>query len=414
MCNVPKALPSNRTLRVLIVTDWFPYPPKTGMQIRIMNLLKHVGRNHQVWLLSFTDDDADPSAVEALEKTCYRLHIVKKPQLGGLAHPLKFIRFLFSGIPPDLRLHDVPQMRKMVREIILENDIEVVEILDSYMARYIEDIPRDKGVRTILTFIDIVFLKYDSIMRREKKLLRKLRLWLHSAMMRRWEPKYAGRFDQCVCVSQADKELLLKKNPHLKIDVVPNGVDARSIQPLPMKQDSHSLLFVGNMGYLPNVDAAEFFATEVLPEIQKTNPQVDFWIVGVNPSERVLQLAGDKVHVTGSVGEVHPYYSNSRIVVVPLRSGGSATRLKVVEAMAYGRPLIATSVSAEPANAEPEKHLLLANSKEQFVHQTLRLLKDVNLQKTLVENGRELAENKFDWSQISKALETVYLTGLDP
>ena len=375
--------------------------------MRVFNLLKNIAKSHEVWLLSFVSNDEERSGVNELEKICYKVHVIEKPQLGAMARPLDFFRFLFSGIPPDLRLHEVPAMKHAIHEIIEDHDIDIVEIVDSYMARYIEDIPPESQVKTAITFIDVVFSKYYRMMRKEKKLLRKIRLGLHSLMMRYWEPKYVKQFDRCITVSPVDKDLLLTKNPDLEIDVIPNGVDAQGTPVLSLTESSQSLIYVGNMGYLPNIDAVNFFTKQVMPTIREARPDIHLWIVGINPSDEVKKLAGGDVHVTGRVDQLEPYYSRSRIVVVPLRAGGG-TRLKILEAMAFGRPVISTSTGAEGIEVEDGKHLLLANSSQEFVTQTLRLLDDLELQNSLVKNARQLVEEKYDWQVISNQLMNAY------
>jgi glycosyltransferase involved in cell wall biosynthesis len=224
-----------------------------------------------------------------------------------------------------------------------------------------------------------------------------------------WEPRYAGNFNQCITVSEADRQLLLDSNPHLHVDVIPNGVDLEKYQPLPLPSETaaRSLLFLGNMGYPPCADAALYFCEQIFPIIHKTENTSEFWVVGRDPRPEVLELNNDRIHVTGRVEDVIPYYLQSSICVVPLRAGGG-TRLKILEAMALGRPVVSTTIGCEGLNVENGKHLLIADSPAEFAQQTIRLFQDRHLYQRISANGRRLVETQYGWDQIAKKLMDVY------
>jgi glycosyltransferase involved in cell wall biosynthesis len=134
-----------------------------------------------------------------------------------------------------------------------------------------------------------------------------MRALINALMMRRWEPRYAERFDRCIAVSEADRRLLLGANPRLHVDVIPNGVDAKLYQALPQENSHPTLLFTGKMSYPPCTDAAMYFCREVFPRIRNVISNIEVWIVGREPPPEVLRLHGDGVHVTGRVEDVVPY-----------------------------------------------------------------------------------------------------------
>ena len=225
--------------------------------------------------------------------------------------------------------------------------------------------------------------------------------------MHQWEPRYAERFDRCTTVSEIDRQLLLKANPRLRVDVIPNGVDIQKYQPLPAENASPTLLFIGNMGYPPCVDAVLYFCREIFPLIRRKIGAAELWIVGRDPRPEVLQLNGDGVHVTGRVDDVIPYYRQSAVCVVPLRAGGG-TRLKILEAMALGRPVVSTTIGCEGLDVVDGEHLLIADTPEQFAEKTVRLLTDRQLYQHIAANGRQLVEDRYDWDKIAGRLMDVY------
>jgi len=189
--------------------------------------------------------------------------------------------------------------------------------------------------------------------------------------------------------------------------VIPNGVDIQKYQPLPAENASPVLLFIGNMGYPPCVDAVLYFCREIFPRIRSVLSAAELWIVGRDPRPEVLQLNGDGVHVTGRVDDVIPYYQQSAVCVVPLRAGGG-TRLKILEAMALGRPVVSTTIGCEGLDVVDGEHLLIADNPKQFAEKTVRLLTDRQLYQHISTNGRQLVEARYDWDKIAGRLMEVY------
>jgi glycosyltransferase involved in cell wall biosynthesis len=277
------------------------------------------------------------------------------------------------------------------------------------MAPYLEVLPQDRHCKSILMFHNITSQQYGRVSRVEHRWDRKLRAWINGVTMGYWEPRYAAEFDRCTTVSAVDQELLLKANPRLRVDVIPNGVDIEKYQPLspPSASVSPSLMFLGNLGYPPCADAVLYFCSEILPLLRLANSLIEVWIVGQSPPPEVLALEGRGVHVTGRVGDVVPYYERSALCVVPLRAG-SGTRLKILEAMALGRPVVSTTIGCEGLDVVDGEHLLMADTPEQFAVKTLRLLRDRQLYERISVKGRELVEAKYGWDKIAGRLMDVY------
>lgn len=283
---------------------------------------------------------------------------------------------------------------------------DIVQI-ESRMGLYLEVLPDDGGRKSIQMFQNFTFQQDSRISRIEQRWTRRTRSLLNSMAMRRWEPRYAERFDRCTTVSEIDRHLLLAANPRLQVEVIPNGVDIHQYKPQPPAISSPTLLFIGNMEYPPCVDAVLHFTRDILPLIQREIDGVEFWIVGRNPRKEVLQLDAACVHVTGRVEDVVPYYRQCSVCVVPLRAGGG-TRLKILEAMALGRPVVSTTIGCEGLDVTDGVHLSIADDPNHFARATLRLLTDPQLYQHIATNGRLLVETVYNWDQIAERLMEVY------
>lgn len=393
-------------MRILMIMDEMPYPVVSGAPLRSYNLLRRVADEHDVWLAAFATTPEQVESVAHFETFCRGVAAVpgETAEQGVFAKPGEFLRYLLRGVPPDLRLFVSEPMCAAVRELVAEVEFDAVQIEQSYMAHYLDVLPPALQQHAVLTLHDIVFIKYDRMFRLEPKLGRKLRQWLHSWMMRRWEPRYAARFARLLTMSEIDKRLLLDVDPSLKIEVVPNGFDTEAYKMLPYSEETPNLLYVGNMAYRPNIDAVLYFCDEVFPLVRREVPDVTFWIVGINPGTEVRDLANRVgVTVTGRVEDVRPYYAQSKVCVVPLRAGGG-TRLKILESMALGRAVVSTTVGSEGIDAVDGEHLLIGDTPGAFAAHTVRLLTDPVLREHITQQARELVVSQYDWDVIAAKL----------
>lgn len=391
-------------MRFLMITNTLPFPPIAGHPIRNINLLKRIAKDHQVWLLAMIEEDETNADLGPLTDFCEEVILVPADAPGALARPIQALKFLLEGTPPELRLYETQEMIDALRDLTQRVDFDVIQFEDSYMAHYQKYLPANWQGKKVLTFIDIAYRQYDRIYRIERKKLRKLRLWLYSRMMYHWEPQYAGKFDLNITMSDIDRDLLLSRNNSLNITTIPNGVDTHEFQPIPMPIDgSKNLVYVGNMSYRPNVDAVIYFCEEILPLIRAEVPDAALWIVGKSPLPEVEALANDHVHVTGRVEDVRPYYETSTVCIIPLRAGGG-TRLKILEAMALGRPIVSTSIGCEGIDVSDGENILIGNDPQTFARQTILLLQDENKRQTILEQARQFVVEHYDWDSITTRL----------
>jgi polysaccharide biosynthesis protein PslH len=404
-------------MKILTITDTIPYPMVSGDRIRTYNLLRRIAEQEEVWLAALLEAPDDNEGVSHLRSFCQGVEVAYVPRRSPVMHVPGLLRYAIQGRPLELKFRHSPELVQKVHELVTTVRPDIVEIIHSEMALYLETLPVQAQRRHVLTLQNIAFHQYDRIFRTERRLPVKARAFLHSRMMRVWEPRYAARFDRCIAVSAVDRDLLLDANPRARVRVVPNGVDVAQYQPLPAPiaalsgASPPSLLFIGKMSYPPCADAVLFFCEEVLPLIRRALGKVEMWIVGREPPPEVVRLEGDGVHVTGWVDEVEPYYRQSTLCVVPLRAGGG-TRLKVLEAMALGRPVVSTRIGCEGLDVVDGQHLLIADDAVAFAEQTIRLLTDRALYERVAAAARSLVVRNYDWEAIASRQLEVYTEAL--
>ena len=214
--------------------------------------------------------------------------------------------------------------------------------------------------------------------------------------MIRCERMIVRKFHHVIAVSEHDRELMARWRNPLQINVIPTGVEVALFKSAARQLTPQALVvFVGAMDWEPNIDAAEFFCSEVLPRIQAKIPEVRFRIVGRNPGRRVQRLKGKSVEVTGTVPSVLNHLQEAAVVAVPLRVAGG-TRLKIYEAMAAGKAVVSTSIGAEGLDVHHGRDVILADTAAEFADAVVMLVSDESLRQGYERAAVELV-SQYDW-----------------
>lgn len=232
-----------------------------------------------------------------------------------------------------------------------------------------------------------------------------LSVLIESKLVSRQETRYLQEFDSVwVCSDIDKKKLQTLPNTSAKIIAMPNTIYIP--EQLPASYGTASILILGAMSYFPNVDAVQFFCKEVLPTLKrKLGDSVQLYIVGASPEQEVLKLGTiEGVTVTGRVESVQDYYMQADIVIVPIRFGGG-TRIKILEAMGYGRTVISTTIGAEGIEGENEKEFIIANTADDYIEACLKYL-DQPLRRHIIEaNARVFVKEKFGFDLVKEIFE---------
>lgn len=233
------------------------------------------------------------------------------------------------------------------------------------------------------------------------------------ALIRRAERAIATTWDAVSVCTDDDVAALRAAYPTSRVVKVPNVIERPPLAPRPPAADTR-LLFVGNLEFTPNVHGLQVFVDEAWPVIRKACPGVTLDVVGMFPDDRVRQICTlEGISLHPNVPSLEPYYARCDVVIAPILFGGG-TRIKILEAMAYGRPVVSTRLGAEGLHMETNRHAILVNSMQAFAEGVIRLCGDRELRERMVRDARELQQSRFGYPALADAVREMVSGPADP
>ena len=335
-------------LSLLHLAYLFPYPPRSGTDHRVWQICRHEARNADVTVLCRTFRSLSEEINRAEKESGIHFNCQALAQPRALQKAIKGLRFLFSRYPIISAGWHFPEMQRAFRRCI-EAQPDVVVLEGIWNAVYWPLLESFRGLK-VLNHYDI----QSDCLRRQAAVMKPglKQLYLSEACRTlNLERAVFAAADLVWVTSTLDQNKVRNLCPDARVRVAPNGVDCSSIKVLP-PPSGKAILFVGSLDYLPNIDAVRFFAKEVMPLVLARQPDAVFKVVGFNPGEQISALhAPPHIVIAGEEDSLEPVYSHAAVCVVPIRVGGG-TRLKILEAMAYGRPVVSTTLGAEGLDLE--------------------------------------------------------------
>ena len=400
-------------MRILYVTQIVPYPPHGGVLQRGFNILRELGRLHDIHLLAFHHPDELPpgDAVEhsklELGRFCRTLEYFDLWPKRSTAH--KALGLAVAAVHPlpfsVLAQRNSHLSRRLAEICTGDRRPEIVHLDTIALAPFAADCG---AIPTVLAHHNVESVLMERRAEHEKGWIRKRFVKAQAAKLRRYESLACRRFPLNITVSQDDALTLERICPGIRTAIVPNGVDTDYFQPRP-GHETPAIVFTGGMNMFANRDAVEWFLDAVWPLLKAAVPDVQFFAIGQRPSPRIRHHAEADagVHAPGHVADVRPWVERAAVYVVPMRVGGG-TRLKVVDAMAQGKAIVSTSLGAEGLEIEDGVHVLLADDPEDFATRIVSLLHSPADRQRLGRSARLLAESRYSWRKLGEGLATAY------
>jgi polysaccharide biosynthesis protein PslH len=376
-------------MNILFLSRWFPFPPNNGSKIRIYHLLQGLSQLHHVTLLSFSDLPLPSPENLRQSKICSDIQIVPWKPFNGKS--VKAQLGFFSSLPRSLVDTHSQQMEALIRNTLRKRKIDVVIASQLSMASYY---PSFQGMPALFEEIELG-LFYDQ-MSRGTNILKSLRGRLSWTKLHQYMSHLLGVFTSGTVVSGVEYRVLadnFQKHEH-KIEILPNCIDLRDYQNIKVDRRTKHIIFSGAFSYPPNYQAMQWFILHVYPSIVKQVPDVQLIITGDHANLPLPKM--DNVILAGHVDDVKSLIASCDVSIAPLWTGGG-TRLKIIEAMAIGTPVVATSKGAEGLFVQNGEHILIADEPKKFAEHAIQLLRDRDLRSYISSNAARLVKESYDW-----------------
>ncbi|MEO5935697.1 MAG: glycosyltransferase family 4 protein, partial [Terriglobales bacterium] len=345
----PGALPATaaraganpRRLRVLVLDEYFPYPPDSGKPIRTWNLLRQLATRHDITLLCH--GHLTPEQAEAARTAGMHVESVDAiPPEGGLALYAKLLLNMASPYPYSVAKHHTARFREKLGTVLGNGSFDLVHCEWTPYARYLSSIK----VPTLIATHNIESQIWARRAERASNPLAKIFFRIQASKMERFERSVLARAQAVTGVSAADAAQA-KAWGAAQVSVVDNGVDLRHFAPQGEGAGDRAV-FIGALEWFPNVDAVQFFVDAIQPRLEKLLPNFRTKIIGRRAPESLKRFLGgcSGIDFAGEVPDTRPHLAEAGLVIVPLRIGGGS-RLKILEALAMGKAVVSTTIGAE-------------------------------------------------------------------
>jgi len=400
-------------MKILFLTYDFPLPCNHGNRMRTWNFINSLKDENELSLLCFDRDDISNEQMREAKKVFSNIWLVKRESearnkcrsfVGKAKKLLSFLRLQ----PWEIQNTFLPEYEKRFLELLKNNDFDILFARYIYMGQYLIKNRRAISSLKILDVDDMEFVKRQEIRNKCKDTLYgRHRTRVNNTFLKYYYKKGA-LLDKALLCSDSDKNVLRLHNAV----VVPNALDEEIGMKVPAftkeNIDNKTILFCGHLSYDANVDGILWFVTSVFKRLQSLDNSVKLHIVGLQPEKCLLECAdGKSIYVFKDVESVMPFYNNCSLVIAPLRFGGG-TRIKLLEAMAYKRPIVTTHKGAEGLDLVNGRHCLFVDGPEDFSKACYSILTGYDKAKLMTEEAYTLFKSKYSFEKVKNRINGAF------
>lgn len=376
---------SNIGLNILLFSPYLPAADTTACARKVYDSVRVLHkRGHNVYLVSFCSQ-LDRSKINIINQYCKQVYLEHSKDYS--AYPKRSIC-----------------LTKNIEFLCKNRKVDLLQCENSYLCRYI---PEKIGIPNVLVEHEVLSSSFKGRAKFERNPIKKF-VWLARSLKKAVEEsKWYPRYNEIIVFTEEDKEIIEKKYGANKITIIPLGINSKVYSLESGEKNNHDLVFVGNFSHAPNTNAVLHLYEDILPCVRKTLPDVSLLVGGANPPLSIRSVAErDKnITVTGYVENIDEIYSSGRVFVAPLRFG-TGMRKKILEAMAFGLPVVTTSLGARGINHQD--NLLIADTKEEFAAAVIRVLNDYDRYKKSAEEASIAIRKDYDWDVLINRYEEIY------
>ena len=393
-------------MRVLLLTQVLPYPPDSGPKVKTYYVLKYLAQHHAVTLVSFVRENDKPEHIRHLETLCEK--VIPVPITRSKVRDLAFLgQSLLSGQPWMMLRDERPEMRQALADLAAGEPFDVVHADQTNMGQYTLPFTHSRKVLDLHNALWMLYKRLAETTPAANPM--KYILERDWRLLKRYEGELCRQFDAVTVVTDEDKSLLIEAGAQPDMTVIPIAIDTDEQKLINRRPSGPHIIHIGTMYWQPNINGITWFLDEVYPLVKREVPDVRCTLIGARPPEHIVQRGHDDrtLNVTGYVEDTLPFQEDASMMVVPLHAGGGM-RVKILNALAQGIPMVSTTVGCEGIRVQDGHDILVADTPQDFARGVIRLLTDYELNTRLTRQGRETAESFYDYRQACRPLDRVY------
>jgi glycosyltransferase involved in cell wall biosynthesis len=400
-----------RPLDVVMIDEELPYPANSGKRIRTLNLTLRLARRHRITYLCHRN--ADPTeATRAAD--FFRDHGIEPvivdravPPRSGPGFYARLAANLLSPLPYSVTSHDSRPLREAIATHARSRP---VDLWHCEWTPYAQALRSLAGGRRLVMAHNVESLIWRRYYENERNWLRRWYVKRQWRKFDRFERRALAESDRAVAVSPVDAALFAEQFGVPHVSVVDNGVDTAWFRPGQCGRDPRRVLYLGSLDWRPNLDAVDQLLTRVFPVVRAAVPDARLWLVGRHPPDALRRqvFAFPNVELHADVADVRPFLNGAGVLAVPLRIGGGS-RLKILEALASGVPVVSTRVGAEGLCLEPGKHLTVVEQADDMAAALVEAIRSPKAALAQAAAGRQRVLERYDWDVLADKLEQAWL-----
>lgn len=406
-------------LRILILCNRITYPPNDGGSIGAYQVAKGLAdEGNTVSMLAFNTRKHYVDTSTLAEEFSSRIHL-QAMDVNSDVTTWGAIKNLFSRQCYQVARFDVPAFRTMLEQHLQQNEYDVIHLEGIHMAVYMDTLRHYSKAVIVLRSPNVEHQLWQTVAQGEKNILKKWYLLLQAARYKNFEDKTAAAVDALITVIPEDRNYFLKCIAPERCLLAPTGIESSTYAPRGLERQKNTVFHLGDLAWIPNRQAVEWFIEKVWAKVQKQAPELSFSVVGRNIPREYYQdeevetsyydtyIVGKNINVMGDVADAYDYMQGNAVMIVPLFAGGGM-RVKIIDGMASGNVIVTTPLGVQGILARHDEHLLVASTAEEFAAAIIRAAREEGLANRLRRNALRLIQEEYDAATINKRIANFY------
>lgn len=396
-------------MHVVVVDGDVSYPPSSGKRLRTLHLMLRLARRHRLTYIARAHHGGEigeaatflgDHGIEAI------LLDDPLPRKQGLGFYARLARNLLSPLPYSAASHRSRRMAEAVRSYAATHKVDLWQV---EWTPYVAALPARVKAPRLLIAHNVDSLIWQRYYENERQPLKRFYIRQQWRKFERFERRVFAEVDRIVAVSPEDAALMRRQFGVENVDVVENGVDGAYFENVRGGGKAQGILFLGSLDWRPNLDSVRLLLDDVFPAVQRAEPSSRLCLVGRNAPDWLIQRVAHTANVElySNVADVRPYLAESGVLAVPLRIGGGS-RLKILEALACGLPVVSTRVGAEGLELRPGKDLIVVERVEDMAAALVDSIRHPQRIREMARQGRQVVREHYDWDSLAAKLERVW------